>query len=278
MQVQFAKHTVDLCEPKVMGILNMTPDSFFDGGRYFANGGNLSAALTQADRMVEAGATFIDIGGESTRPGAAPVGLQEEMDRVLPLLEALNGRIDAVISVDTSSPELMCAAQALGAGLINDVRAMLRVGAIESVRTSQVAVCLMHMQGQPQAMQSRPEYDDVVNDVSEFLLERVRACEAGGIARSRIVLDPGFGFGKSDDHNLVLLKNLQTIRALGCPVLVGLSRKSILGRLLGREPQDRLAGSLSLAHFALQSGANILRVHDVAETVDVVKLFSMMNT
>lgn len=278
MQMQFANRTVDLSEPRVMGILNLTPDSFFDGGCYFGEGRSLASALRQAEKMVDEGATFIDIGGESTRPGANPVSEQEEMDRVLPVVEALNTRLDAVISIDTSSPALMKAALGLGVGLINDVRALQREGALQSVQPGNAAVCLMHMQGQPQVMQNMPEYGDVVADVVDFLVARIAACEAAGIARSRILLDPGFGFGKRDQHNLALLKNLQQIREVGCPVLVGLSRKSLLGRLLGREPQERLAGSLSLAQFALHYGASILRVHDVAETVDIVKLFKIMNT
>ncbi len=276
MKTQFGSRLLDLSEPQVMGILNVTPDSFFDGGRYFRRGKDISNALVQAEGIARAGASFIDVGGESTRPGAMEISLQEEMDRVLPVVEGITANLDIVISIDSSAPEVMRESVALGAGMLNDVRAFQKPGALEAAAESEVPICVMHMQGQPENMQDSPTYDSVVKEVSSFLVERVNACTHAGIDPKNIILDPGFGFGKSDPHNISLLKNLQQIHDIGCPVLVGLSRKSILGRLLGREPDERLAGSLALAHYALQFGANILRVHDVAETVDVVKLFNII--
>ncbi len=277
MRIPFGRHLVDLSAPKVMGILNVTPDSFYDGGRYFRRGNDISTALTQAEAMLAAGATFIDIGGESTRPGAAPVSLQEEMDRVLPVVEALTGQLDCVISVDTSSAEVMKASAALGAGLINDVRALQRQGALAAASAAGLPVCLMHMLGQPQTMQEAPQYMDVVAQVRTFLDQRREACIRAGIDGRYLLLDPGFGFGKTDEHNLDLLRNLSRLRIDNLPIVVGLSRKSVLGRLLGRPPRDRLAGSLALAQYALQHGANILRVHDVEPTMDIVRMFQLIN-
>jgi len=260
-----------------MGILNVTPDSFFDGGRYFHQGKDVSKALGQAELMVNAGATFIDIGGESTRPGAAAVSVQEEMDRVLPVLEAISERFQCVISVDTSSAEVMRAAACAGAGLINDIRALQKEGALDAARSTKLPICLMHMQGQPEDMQRSPAYRDAVVDVRSFLERRVINCVDAGIGQNQLLIDPGFGFGKTDHHNLQLLKNLSAIQIKDIPVLVGVSRKSMLGRLIGRSIEDRLAGSLALAQYALQYGARILRVHDVAPTMDIVKMFVIMN-
>lgn len=268
-----AGRLLDLSRPHVMGILNVTPDSFSDGGTVYADGRlALDRARRRAAAMVEAGATLIDVGGESTRPGAPPVPLQEEMDRVLPVIEALRGDVDAVLSVDTSSPEVMLEAAARGAGFINDVRALTRPRALEAAAATGLPVCLMHMRGEPGTMQDHPEYADVVADVRHFLTLRIAACTKLGIARRNIVVDPGFGFGKTAVHNLQLLNRLGQLQALDCPVLVGLSRKSLIGQVLGRPVEERLAGSLALAAAAVARGAVIIRAHDVRETVDVVRL------
>lgn len=259
---------LDLSRPQVMGILNVTPDSFSDGGRFAA----LDAALRHAEAMVVAGATLIDVGGESTRPGAAVVGLQEELDRVLPVVERIAAELDVVISVDTSTPQLMRQAAALGAGMINDVRSLRREGALQAAVDSGLAVCLMHMRGEPQSMQDAPHYQDVLVEVGDFLDERRQACLSAGISGDRLVLDPGFGFAKTLEHNLSLFRRLEQLHALGCPLLVGVSRKSMIGKVLGREVDERLAGSLALAALAVAKGAQILRVHDVRETVDVVRM------
>ena len=247
-----------------MGVVNITPDSFSDGGRYF----DAKAAVAHARKLAGDGADLIDIGGESTRPGALPVSVQEEMDRVLPVLEEIQ---DLPVSVDTRRPEVMQAALAAGASMINDIEALRATGAIEAVAAGKCAVCLMHMQGQPATMQQDPHYDDVVAEVKAFLDEAVRRAEAGGIDASRIVVDPGFGFGKTAAHNLTLLKNLGALSSR--PVLAGLSRKSTLARLTGRGVEERLAGSLAMALLALQGGAKILRVHDVRETRDVLNVW-----
>lgn len=265
----------DLTSPQIMGVLNVTPDSFSDGGRFVSSGKLLlDDALKAAEAMVAAGASIIDVGGESTRPGAAKVTQEEEMARVLPVVEALASRIDAVISVDTSTPALMQAAVDVGAGLLNDVRALTKPGALEVAASANVPVCLMHMQGQPSTMQAQPHYDDVVAEVRAYLLERAQAAITAGVKKENIILDPGFGFGKTDEHNVKLLQSLPSLCASGYPVLAGLSRKSMIGRLLGREPKDRLAGSLALALIAAQNGAKIIRVHDVAETHDVLSLLT----
>jgi dihydropteroate synthase len=256
-----------------MGILNVTPDSFSDGGSVYEDGRlSLEKARARAAAMVEAGATLIDIGGESTRPRAPAVSLQEEMDRVLPVIEALRSEVDAILSVDTSSPEVMLEAAARGAGFINDVRALARPHALEAVAATGLPVCLMHMQGDPDTMQDNPTYSDVVTEVRHFLTLRIAACTKLGIARRNIVIDPGFGFGKTAVHNLQLLNRLEQLQTLDCPVLVGLSRKSLIGQVLGRPVGERLAGSLALAAAAVARGAVIIRAHDVRETADVVRL------
>jgi dihydropteroate synthase len=258
---------LDLSSPVVMGILNITPNSFADGGRFQSR----DAALSQARRMRLDGAAIIDVGGESTRPGAAAVPVQEELDRVIPVIEAVARELDVVVSVDTMKPEVMRAAVTAGAGLINDVLALQAPGALETATTTGAAVCLMHMQGTPQTMQENPHYEDVVSQVGGFLGERAAACRAAGIAADRIVLDPGFGFGKTLAHNLQLLRELAAL-AGQYPLLVGLSRKSTVGKLTGRPVEQRLAGSIAMATLAVAAGARIVRCHDVAETVDAVRV------
>lgn len=262
-----------------MGILNVTPDSFSDGGLLYADSRpSLDKALERAAAMVANGAAIIDVGGESTRPGAAAIGVQEEMDRVLPVVELLNRELDVVLSVDTSSPELILEAVAHGAGLINDVRALTRPGAMRAAAATGLPVCLMHMQGEPEVMQDSPHYIDVVAEVRGFLAQRLEACTRMGIAHRNILLDPGFGFGKSPQHNLALLNRLDQLRGLGCPLLVGLSRKSLIGHVLGRPVAERLAGSLALAAVAVLRGASIIRAHDVRETADVARLCAAVMT
>ncbi len=249
-----------------MGIVNVTPDSFSDGGRFFSS----SAAVDHARQLIEEGADVLDVGGESTRPGAQPIGIQEELERVLPVIEALRG---VPVSIDTWKPEVMRAALAAGACLVNDVNALLAEGALDAVAQSDAAVCLMHKQGDPQTMQQRPEYGDVVAEVGVFLRGRIHAAEAAGITRERIAIDPGFGFGKTLEHNLALLRGLDRLCELGVPVLAGLSRKSMLGAITGREVGDRTAASVAAAMLAVQRGASIVRVHDVGATVDALKVW-----
>ena len=268
MRLRCGSHTLDLSQPIVMGILNVTPDSFSDGGRFIDS----SQAIEHAQRMLEAGAGIIDVGGESTRPGAAAVSEADELRRVIPVIDALANRFSAPISIDTSKPAVMTAAVEAGATIINDVRALRESGALEAAAKTDAAVCLMHMQGQPRTMQLEPHYDDVVAEVKAFLLERVAVCEAAGIARDRLVLDPGIGFGKQLQHNLALLANLPALAQPGLPLLIGVSRKSMFQTLLTRRVDQRLAGSLAMATAAALSGAAILRVHDVAETVDAMKV------
>ena len=259
---------LDLAAPAVMGILNVTPDSFSDGGRHLDHRTAVEAAL----RMVEAGAAIVDVGGESTRPGAVPVDAQEEMERVVPVIEALARRTEAVLSVDTSAPEVIDAALRVGAHMINDVRALAWPGALEAVAAHRAAVCLMHMRGSPVTMQAAPRYDDVVAEVREFLSARVAACRRAGVGGDSICIDPGIGFGKTFQHNIDLLRNLRLFTDLGPPLLVGVSRKALIGIMTGRATADRLAGSVALAALAVQSGAAIIRAHDVPATVDAVKV------
>lgn len=268
------KHTLDLSHPHIMGILNVTPDSFSDGGRY----NSLDAALRRAVEMRAAGASIIDIGGESTRPGAAPVSVQQELDRVVPLVELIARESDVIISVDTSTPAVIVEAARLGAGLINDVRALQREGALEAAAVTHLPVCLMHMRGEPQTMQDEPHYDDVAAEVVAFLQERMAACAAVGISAERIVLDPGFGFAKNIQHNYELFKRLPELHVLQCPLLIGVSRKSMVGAVLQKTVDQRLYGSLALAVMALERGAKILRVHDVAETMDVLNIFNAVQS
>lgn len=264
---------LDLGRPQIMGILNITPDSFSDGGLLHSGGRPLvDKALRLGRQMLAEGAGILDVGGESTRPGALPPGDDEELDRVMPVVEALVAETDSIISVDTSNPALMRAAAAAGAHIINDVRALRRPGAVEAVAASGLAVCLVHLQGEPQRMQECPEYGDVVAEVRGFLQERRRICNEAGINDERIVLDPGFGFGKSLEHNLDLLRGLDTLAQCGRPVLAGLSRKSMVGAICGRPcAQHRMPGSLALGMVALARGARILRVHDLGPTMDMLR-------
>jgi dihydropteroate synthase len=259
--------TLDLSRPVVMGVLNVTPDSFSDGGRFLP----VEAAVAHGVRLAEEGAAIIDIGGESTRPGAALVSVDEELRRVVPVVERLRAATQAVISVDTSKPEVIREAVAAGAGLINDVRALAEPGALEAAAASGCAVCLMHMQGDPRTMQRAPSYVDVVKEVKAFLDEHVQRCRAAGVSSDRIVVDPGFGFGKTLEHNLELLRRLRELHD-ELPVLVGLSRKSMVGTLTGRGAGERVHGSIALAVIAALNGARIVRAHDVAATVDALKM------
>jgi dihydropteroate synthase len=267
MRLLCAGRVLELDRPAVMGVLNVTPDSFSDGGRYL----DPDAALAQAERMAADGAAIIDIGGESTRPGAAAVAGEEELRRVLPVLERVAARLPMLLSVDTSNPEVIRRASAAGAHLVNDVRALRSPGALEALAGSALGVCLMHMQGEPASMQADPRYDDVVEEVKTFLAERVQTCIAAGIARERLCIDPGFGFGKLLAHNLQLLRDLAQFERLGLPLAVGLSRKSMV-TALGARSHERLAGSLALATIAVLQGAQIVRAHDVAATVDAVRV------
>ncbi len=268
VQLRCADKTLDLSTPLVMGVLNVTPDSFSDGGRFLP----AAAAAAHGLRMAEEGAAIIDVGGESTRPGAEAVSAAQELERILPVIERLRAASPAVISVDTSKPEVMRAAAAAGAGLINDVRALRAPGAMAAALESGCAVCLMHMQGEPRTMQLDPVYQDVVAEVRAFLAERVAACRAAGFGAGRLALDPGFGFGKNLEHNLALLRSLPGLAVDGLPLLVGLSRKSMLGKLTGRGDGERLAGSVALAALAVLNGARIVRAHDVAATLDAVRV------
>lgn len=270
-------HVIDLSVPVVMGIVNATPDSFSDGGRLAAGASaefqiSIDKALTLAERMLQEGASLIDVGGESTRPGAASLSEQEELDRVIPVIEAIRARLDTAISVDTSTPAVMAEAIAAGAGLVNDVRALRRPGALAAVAGRDVAICLMHMRGEPGTMQQDVQYEDIVAEVQAFLAERVDACVGHGIARSRLVLDPGFGFGKSVEQNYRLLRELPRMQALGLPVLVGMSRKSMLGAVTGRPVDERVHAGVAASVLALQGGASILRTHDVAPLIDAIRI------
>jgi dihydropteroate synthase len=267
MLLRCGAHTLDLSRPVVMGVLNVTPDSFSDGGRYI----DREQALAHALRMVEEGAGILDVGGESTRPGAEAVAAEEEIRRVAPLIEALAKRVATPISVDTSKPEVIAAALQAGAGMVNDVRALREPGALAVAARSNAAICLMHMQGEPRTMQHEPRYDDVVADVAGFLRERVDACVGRGVSRDRLLLDPGIGFGKRLEHNLALLAALPDLSELGLPLMIGVSRKSMLGQLSGRPVGDRLAAGVALAAAAVLAGVSVVRVHDVRETVDAVK-------
>lgn len=265
---------LDLAHTHVMGILNITPDSFSDGGRFSQR----DAALRHAEAMAAAGATLIDVGGESTRPGARAVSPAEELERIGPIVEALNRELDVIISVDTSTPAVIRETARLGAGLINDVRSLRREGALDAAAATGLPVCLMHMRGEPGDMQDDPQYQDVVSEVSAFLIERMEQCAAFGIPRERIILDPGFGFAKNLQHNLSLFKHMQALHVLGRPLLVGVSRKSMIGQVLARPVAERLSGGLALAAMAMIKGARILRVHDVAETVDVVRMIAAVES
>lgn len=268
MELRLGHRTLSLTRPKVMGVLNVTPDSFSDGGNYLS----LDQALLHAAKMHKDGADIIDIGGDSTRPGSGETPLQEELDRVIPVVESLSSRLDVAISVDSSKPEMMEQAVHAGAAMINDVFALRKEGALEMVAGLDAAICLMHMQGFPESMQEAPVYDDLPGDVIRFLAERVANCAAAGIDKKRMVVDPGFGFGKNDAHNLKLLANLDQFAELGLPLLVGLSRKQLLGNLTGKPVGERASAGIAAALAAIDRGANIVRTHDVATTVDALKI------
>ncbi|OEF17099.1 dihydropteroate synthase [Aliivibrio logei] len=268
MKLISKEKTLILDRSHVMGILNVTPDSFSDGGKFT----DLEAALRQAEKMVNAGVSFIDIGGESTRPGAPEVGIQQELDRVIPIIEAIHQRFDTWISIDTSKAVVMDEAVKFGADLINDVRALQEPNALEVAAKANVPICLMHMQGQPRTMQSNPTYENVFSDVSLFLEERIAACQSIGITKDKLILDPGFGFGKSLAHNYQLLNELERFHQFGLPILAGMSRKSMIFKLLDIEPQEAISGSLACATIAAMKGAQIIRVHDFEQTMDIVKV------
>ncbi|MEZ8188995.1 dihydropteroate synthase [Vibrio sp. 1F279] len=265
--------TLVLDRPHVMGILNVTPDSFSDGGKF----NSLDNALLQAERMIQAGVSIIDIGGESTRPGAPEVSLEEELARVIPAIKAIRAKFDVWISIDTSKAEVMRQAVDAGADLINDVRALQEPGALEVAAEVNVPICLMHMKGQPRTMQANPSYEDVLTDVEAFLQERVEACEAAGISKEQLILDPGFGFGKTIEHNYHLLAHFEKFHTLGLPVLAGMSRKSMIFKLLDKAPADCMVGSVTCATIAAMKGAQIIRVHDVEDTLEAMKIIEVMN-
>ncbi|ELY6275826.1 dihydropteroate synthase [Cronobacter muytjensii] len=260
--------TLELSHPHVMGILNVTPDSFSDGGQH----NTLVEAVKHANAMINAGATIIDVGGESTRPGAAEVSVEEELSRVVPVVEALAQRFEVWVSVDTSKPEVIREAARAGAHIINDIRSLTEPGALEAAAQTGLPACLMHMQGEPKTMQQAPHYDDVFNDVAQFFEQQIARCEAAGIAKEKIILDPGFGFGKNLTHNYQLLARLSAFHRFGMPLLVGMSRKSMIGQLLNVGPDQRLPGSLACAVMAAMQGAQIVRVHDVKETVEAMRV------
>ncbi|MBJ7537038.1 dihydropteroate synthase [Marinomonas transparens] len=266
----FGDKSLDLSLPHVMGILNVTPDSFSDGGSF----SSLDSALFQTQKMIREGASIIDVGGESTRPGATPVTMSQELDRVLPVLEAIKERFDIIVSVDTSTPEVIRESATLGAGLINDVRALERAGALEAAAQADLPICLMHMKGVPQTMQVKPDYSSVVADVSDYLMSRVVVCEAAGVERSRLILDPGIGFGKSLEHNLVLLSHTEHFKRLGFDVLIGVSRKTMIGDVLNLPVDQRLYGTMGANAAAYTKGARIFRVHDVKPHVEMLELMS----
>ncbi|TLU62009.1 dihydropteroate synthase [Thalassotalea litorea] len=269
-QLTFKDHILDLATPKIMGILNVTPDSFSDGGQF----SNIDVALAAAEQMIIDGVSIIDIGGESTRPGAADVAVNDELARVIPVIEAIKQRFDILVSIDTSKAQVMTAAASAGADLINDVRALQNPGCIDIVAKTQLPVCLMHMQGLPRTMQDAPHYDDVLQDVIQFFKERIKVCEQAGIQRKNIIVDPGYGFGKTLQQNYQLLANQHELQELGLPILAGISRKSMIGNLLNRPVAERLSGSLSAAVIAAMNGASIIRVHDVKETADAINVLN----
>lgn len=271
MLLKSKEKTLDLSYPHTMGILNFTPDSFSDGGKY----NQLDQALRHVEDMLAVGTSIIDIGGESTRPGAAEVSVAEELDRVVPIVEAIAQRFDCWISVDTSKAQVMTETVNAGADLINDIRALLEPGAMAAAAAADVPICLMHMQGQPRTMQHQPHYDDLLSDVGTFLSERIHACEKAGIHREKLLLDPGYGFGKTLEHNYQLLAHLEQFHQFGLPLLVGMSRKSMICKLLNKTPAEALAGSLACAAIAAMKGAQIIRVHDTRETQDVLAVCRM---
>ena len=268
------ERTLDLSQPTIMGVLNVTPDSFSDGGQLYQDAAlSRSLLLKRAEQMVLDGAQLLDVGGESTRPGATPVSESEELDRVLGAVEVLTRHVDAVISVDTSTPSVMTESARLGAGLLNDVRGFRRPGALEAASATGLPVCIMHMQGEPDTMQQNPEYDDVMSGVRDFFTDRLNACEAAGLSRGQVILDPGFGFGKTAEHNFHLLARLRELCLTEQPILVGLSRKSMIASVLDKSPEERVFASVALALMAVERGASIVRVHDVAATADALAMW-----
>jgi len=272
MLLRCGSHTLDLSTPIVMGVLNVTPDSFSDGGRWLDS----DAAIARGIEMVAEGASIVDVGGESTRPGAAAVSIEEELSRVVPVVKALASRVSALISVDTSRVEVIRAVCAAGATIVNDVRALTMPEALQEVASTDAAVCLMHMQGEPRTMQAHPSYQDVVGEVIAFLRARIACCRKAGIASDRIVVDPGIGFGKGQEHNLRLLAHLDALQELNLPILVGVSRKSLVGTVTGRPIAERQSGSLAFATAAVLAGASIIRAHDIPETVDAVRVAAVL--
>ena len=265
---------LDLSQPTIMGVLNVTPDSFSDGGQLYQGAAlSHSLLLKRAEQMVLDGAQLLDVGGESTRPGATPVSESEELDRVVGAVEALTRHVDAVISVDTSTPRVMTESARLGAGLLNDVRGFRRPGALQAASATGLPVCIMHMQGEPDTMQQNPEYDDVMSGVRDFFTDRLNACEAAGLSRGQVILDPGFGFGKTAEHNFHLLARLKELCLTEQPILVGLSRKSMIASVLDKSPEERVFASVALALMAVERGASIVRVHDVAATADALAMW-----
>lgn len=269
-QLKCGDKVLSLATPQVMGILNVTPDSFSDGGKFK----QFDSALLQVEQMLKDGATIIDIGGESTRPGAAEVSVDEELSRVIPVIDAIKARFDTIISVDTSKSEVMSAAASAGAGMINDVRALQNDGCLDVMTINDLPICLMHMQGMPRTMQANPQYDNVTSDIIDFIAKRIRVCTEKGIEKHRLLVDPGFGFGKTLMQNYQLLNQLSAFKALELPILVGISRKSMIGNLLDADVENRLAGSLAAALYSVQQGAKIIRVHDVKETVDALSVLA----
>lgn len=267
-EIDCAGTILDLSTPQVMGILNVTPDSFSDGGQYNRD----QSAIKQTAIMLEQGASIIDVGGESTRPGATDVSLSEELDRVIPVIEKINSEFDTIVSIDTSKAEVMSAAVKAGAGMINDVNALRGEGALEAAVKSSVPVCVMHMQGAPRTMQTAPSYEHVTNDVLAFLTERIQTCVDAGMRREQLLIDPGFGFGKTLEQNCQLMRELDTFKNLDCPILVGVSRKSMIGQILDAEVDERLFGSVALETLAVWQGANIIRAHDVSAAVDAITI------
>lgn len=270
MLLRLGSQTLSLDRPLVMGVLNVTPDSFSDGGKFFAT----DAAIRQAERMFAAGAAIVDVGGESSRPGAGQISEDEELDRVIPVIEIISDGTDIAVSIDTSKPGVMRAAVNAGASMINDVYALRQDGAVEAASELDVAVCLMHMQGEPGTMQENPGYRDIPGDILDFLSKRITACRDAGIDDEKIVIDPGFGFGKTHEHNVRLLASLDQFQELGMPLLVGLSRKSTLGALTGKDVEERLPAGIAAAILAVERGAHIVRTHDVDETIDALKIAS----
>ena len=271
--MNFAGIELDLNLPQVMGVVNVTPDSFSDGGTLYANNAlSVAAAVDRAAHMVQEGASIIDVGGESTRPGADAVSVDEELSRVVPVIAALRARFDVAVSIDTSTPQVITAAAQAGAGLINDVRALQREGALQAAADTGLPICLMHIQGEPKTMQQEPHYDDLLAEISSYFEARIKACCAVGITPDKLILDPGFGFGKTLQHNLQLLQLLSRLQKFNLPVLVGMSRKSMIGNVLNKPLDERVYGGLAVAVMALERGATIVRTHDVGATVDALKM------